>query len=406
MSSERWVLSKWKPVSDAATLPPELDRHAITFGDDTVVLAPESGPPGAAALQPLADDLSLPSIHLVAQVGNRFEAEHPEVPILYAKGRYLLVTMDPQLAREQAQRGCYAIVPISIPDVVFAVRRRETAAAAPEDATSDLLATLSRQRIEQSLEHLISFGTRHSTSAKYQEAAQWAADSMAADGYQVRLEPVAVGSGGGRSFNVVAERPGTGSGPREAVLVTAHLDSVNHEVLQGPAPGADDNGTGAAGVVELAHCLAAHSCSRDLRFILFGGEEQGLFGSIAYVNALPSPPGIHAIINMDMIGTLNGTAAPTVMIEGGQVSVPLMDRLSTAASTYTDLTIQTSLHYFNSDHVPFIDAGIPGVLLIEGNDSANKRVHTARDTIAHVDFDLMTDILRMHLAVLADSCQA
>ena len=406
MNSERWVLSRWSSLSDTARLPRELERHAITFGDDTVVLAPESGPGSSDAdgLRSLAGDLSLPTLHLVAQVGNRFEAEHPEVPVLYSKGRYLVVAMDPQRARDQAQRGCYAIEPISIPDVVFDVRRREGAVPAADAATSDLLAALSRQRLEESLEHLVSFGTSSLDQCQYKEAAQWAADSMAADGYQVRLEQVAVG--GGQSWNVIAERPGSGNGSRDAVVVTAHLDSVNHEVQQGPAPGADDNGTGAAGVLELAHCLAGRSCARDLRFILFGGEEQGLFGSLAYVGGLPSPPAIHTVINMDMIGTLNGTTTPTVMIEGGQVSVPLMDRLVAAAETYTDLTIQTSLHYFNSDHVPFIDAGIPGVLLIEGNDSANTRVHTARDTMAHVDFDLMSNILRMHLAVLATSCDA
>ena len=81
MNSERWVLSRWSSLSDTARLPRELERQTITFGDDTVVLAPESGPGSSEAegLRPLAGELSLPTLHLVAQVGNRFEAEHPEL---------------------------------------------------------------------------------------------------------------------------------------------------------------------------------------------------------------------------------------------------------------------------------------------------------------------------------------
>jgi Zn-dependent M28 family amino/carboxypeptidase len=187
--------------------------------------------------------------------------------------------------------------------------------------------------------------------------------------------------------------------------VTAHLDSVNHEQPGGPAPGADDNASGAAGVLELAACLAQRDCASDLRFILFGGEEQGLLGSITHVESLPPQPPIRAVVNMDMIAAVNGTAGPTVLIEGGQVSQPVMDELAAAAHAYTGLTVQTSLRYFNSDHVPFIEAGIPAVLLIEGNDSANTRVHSERDTVAHLDHDLASEILRMHLAFLCRTCE-
>jgi Zn-dependent M28 family amino/carboxypeptidase len=110
---------------------------------------------------------------------------------------------------------------------------------------------------------------------------------------------------------------------------------------------------------------------------------------------------VSAAINMDMIATIN-TTARSVLIEGGPVSQPLIERLVETAHTYTDLTVQTSLHFFNSDHVPFITAGIPAVLLIEGNDSANAAVHTARDTLDRVDVALMTDIVRMNMAAVLE----
>ena len=69
--------------------------------------------------------------------------------------------------------------------------------------------------------------------------------------------------------------------------MSAHLDSIN---LKGnatsPAPGADDDGSGSAGVLEIARALKDFKSRHDLRLVLFGGEEQGLFGSKHYVAAL------------------------------------------------------------------------------------------------------------------------
>ncbi|MGH9362294.1 MAG: M28 family peptidase, partial [Thermoanaerobaculia bacterium] len=96
------------------------------------------------------------------------------------------------------------------------------------------------------------------------------------------------------------------------------------------------------------------------------------------------------------------TEAPAVLIEGGPgVSEAVIDALAEAAGTYTSLAVQTSLNPFNSDHVPFIDAGVPAVLTIEGADRANQNVHTRDDTLDHIDFDLFLQILTMNVAFLA-----
>jgi len=110
---------------------------------------------------------------------------------------------------------------------------------------------------------------------------------------------------------------------------------------------------------------------------------------------------IRAVLNMDMIGGRN-TPEPGVLLEGGEVSRPVIDGLARAAATYTGLAITTSLHPYNSDHVPFIDAGIPAVLTIEADDGANTRPHTADDVVDAVDPDLAIEILRMNLAYLAE----
>jgi Zn-dependent M28 family amino/carboxypeptidase len=251
------------------------------------------------------------------------------------------------------------------------------------------------------LDHLAAFPTRHSLSSHFTAAAEWARDNLQSWGYALQVSVITVGSG--TSLNVVADKPGVGTVARELIIVTAHLDSVNSAGgVNAPAPGADDNGSGSAGVLEMARVFATETLQHDLRFILFGGEEQGLHGSIQYVQGLPfaNRSRIRAVINMDMIATLN-TPTPTVLLEGASISQSVMTSLATAAATYTSLVVQQSLNPFASDHVPFINGLLPAVLTIEGADSSNSNVHTANDTLAHIDNDLATEILRMNVATVA-----
>jgi Zn-dependent M28 family amino/carboxypeptidase len=80
----------------------------------------------------------------------------------------------------------------------------------------------------------------------------------------------------------------------------------------------------------------------------------------------------------------------------------MVARLSASAHTYTKLTVNTSFEPHDSDHVPFIDAAVPAVLTIEGNDDANHNIHSANDTLNHINHDLALEILRMNTAYVAD----
>ncbi|MBD0322658.1 MAG: Zn-dependent exopeptidase M28, partial [Aldersonia sp.] len=270
-----------------------------------------------------------------------------------------------------------------------------------DPAIADLLVRLSRTRYEQSLDTIAALATRHSLSPEFRAMASATAEQLRAMGYSVRQPAITMP--GGSSENVVAEQVGTGVGPRGLVIVTAHLDSVNQAGRELPAPGADDNASGAAGLLELAHVVSTEPWPNDVRFILFGGEEQGLLGSKSYVDALEGIERhrLRAVINMDMIARRNGPT-PGVLIEGASVSRDLIDRLVTSAATWTRLEVSTSLQPYASDHVPFIDAGLPAVLTIEANDTANTDVHSDRDVLDKLDAALAMEILRMNLAALAD----
>ncbi len=341
-------------------------------------------------------------LYLVGQAGNAFIDHFPNARVALNRGRYLAVVLTTAEVREAERESgaCFGLIPL--PANTHAVlRATPPQRVEPSPEIAALVADVSPDELLASITYLADLGTRHSLSGEFTSAADWARVKLESYGFAVSISDVSVG--GGTSLNVVADKPGTSDSSR-LVVATAHLDSVNARGgPAAPAPGADDNGSGAAGVLEIGRLLRGESSPNDLRLILFGGEEQGLHGSLQYVDALGQSDRarLDAVINMDMVATLN-VPQPTVLLEGAPVSQQLMNDLAAAADTYTDLVVETSLNPFASDHVPFIDAGLPALLTIEGGDTANVNIHTANDSVDKIHPPLGAEILRMNVAVLAD----
>jgi hypothetical protein len=363
---------------------------------------------GRAAGRSGADRPLLPEqrLHLVTQLGRSFQEDHPGVRVVVDKGRYLVVDPAPgQLTAGNPAAGCYDIRPLPADTAVFAERPPGTVTGTAEGAA---LPGLSRASYEHDVDRLASLRTRHSGSAEFLDALAWAKEQLADLGFATMVQDVPFP--GGRTRNLVAERPGSGSG-RQVALVTGHLDSVNLAPnnaggAPAPAPGADDNASGSAGVLAVGRALAGRTGCHGLRLVLFGGEEQGLFGSRHYVDRLDAAERarILAVVNMDMIACRN-TEHPTVLLEGAPVSEPIVEALAGVARQHTTLAVQTSLEPFNSDHVPFLHHGIPAVLTIEGTDSANHRLHTAQDTVETLDVGLAMEILLMNTLFIAQTVE-
>lgn len=380
----------------------------VRFGNETLLFSDDEAQPGPPASRGARvphrhEDVSKEQLHVVVQHGRTFQDHNPDVPVLHDRGRFLLVKLDPKQAKQLAKKHetCYGIMPLAENQAVFETRERAEARA-PVAFVQNLVNKVSRTTLEQDLTKLVSFPTRHSTSAGFTNAVAWAQQQLNAMGFQTRQQVVSVN--GANSRNIIADKRGNGSTvKRKIVIVCAHLDSIN--LAGGPsanAPGADDNGSGSAGLLEMARAFQAHRAIHDLRFILFGGEEQGLFGSRRYVSTLTAAERakITAVVNMDMIGSLNSDAR-SVLIEGAPLSQSVIDSLSAAGATYTKLSVEISLNPFASDHVPFINAKIPAVLTIEGADNTNENIHSAKDTIDRIDYETALEILRMNVAFVA-----
>lgn len=358
----------------------------------------------ALSLDEIGSVANRDDMFLVIQIGRVFQQEHPGVPVLFDKGRFLVVEMSPeQVAELSAREGHtdFSIEPLEDNVKVFDVRAPGTDRVARVPWVQDMVNAVSGSEFEASLEHLVSFPTRYSPSLHYDQALNWARSQFDAMGYATTVQPLTFGNE--TTKNLIADRPGSGTGRRQLVVVCAHLDSISG-TPQTRAPGADDNASGCAGAIEMARVLKEHDAVHDVRFILFGAEERGLVGSRKYVDGLPMAERqrIGYAVNMDMIASDNTPfPLPAVLIEGAEVSRGVIDDLASAAATYTSLVVQTSLKAANSDHVSLIKADIPCVLAIEGTDDQNHRVHTANDTLAHLDIDLAVEILRMNVAAVA-----
>ena len=372
------------PTADAAG-----GARSARFGDKTLLWVPAEQHLGRASR-------TAPGLLLVTQVGRSFQDDYPDVTPLLDHGRHLVISAADRPRRRS--NNCWRIETLRADTTI--VDSPSVSAARADPTVADLVGEVSTTSYQSDLTWLASLPTRHSLSTTFTQAMDLAADRMVALGYQVARTPITVGAG--HSADLIGDRQGVGTN-RELIIVTAHLDSIN--IAGGPgatAPGADDNGSGSAGVLELGRLVSTRTWQHDVRLILFGGEEEGLFGSKQYVAALPPAERsrVRAVLNMDMIATAN-TATPTVLLEGAPVSSSQINALAAAAATYTGLKVETSLNPFASDHVPFINAGIPAVLTIEGADSANGHIHSANDTLNFIDWSLAAEILRMNIAALA-----
>lgn len=188
-----------------------------------------------------------------------------------------------------------------------------------------------------------------------------------------------------QSQNIVAKRlPNKSNGKTGIVHVTAHYDSVPL------APGANDNASGTAAMLELARVLKAYPIDKEIRFIACGAEEIGLKGSEYYVSQLNDEEITRSIgnFNMDMIATsydkCNILYADTV---DGEANLISDTAIASGARLGKDLL---AVNYGrSSDHAPFGDFGIPAACFIWGDDKGKLEpwYHTPEDNLA-INFSL------------------
>jgi Peptidase family M28 len=190
------------------------------------------------------------------------------------------------------------------------------------------------------------------------------------------------GSGQITRSNVIGTWTGT-SKPDEWIIVGGHYDSRNASLSSTlNAPGADDNASGCVATIELARVLTAFRPQRSILFMCYAGEEQGLYGSKAHVQALQQSGDfikVQSVVIMDMIG-YSADSQLDVLFESSVANSAYLQRFAAAAATYVPaLNVSISTNPFGSDHIPYINAGKQTLLVIEGDWDSYPYYHTSSD---------------------------
>ena len=294
------------------------------------------------------------------------------------------------------------------------------------DATSSALAAVEAQRFVDAL--TIITGPRPPGSAHWQTVQDLCAERFAALGFTVERHRYATG------VNVIGVRPGTRL-PDERIVVSAHYDSVN------ACAGADDNGSGVAGVLEAARVLSLQPHARTLAVACWDQEESGLIGSRAYVTrAVAAGEAIVASYVFEMIGYRSRdpgsqrtdpgldlvypeqTAAIAANQHRGDFILVIHDaRAATTVADFERLAADLGLPTIvlpvpdslkrsamaaglrRSDHAPFWDADVAAVQLTDTADFRNPHYHCAGgpDALADIDVEFATLTLKATVGAVA-----
>lgn len=229
----------------------------------------------------------------------------------------------------------------------------------------------------------------------------------------------------GRTWhNIIVELPGTEL-PKEVLIVSAHFDAVPG------APGADDDGSGVAALLEAARVLKDQKLRRTVRLIFFNLEEIGLEGSKEHVKryklrvdaGLEKPIGM---VSLEMLGFFStapdSQRSPMPKIEGvfdpptvgdfigiatlkkhsafarrwaaGMQNAPPLPDGSALKVVVADMLPIAPPDFLRSDHAYFLASGYPALMLTDTANFRNPNYHKPTDTVATIDADRFTQVAR------------
>ena len=276
-------------------------------------------------------------------------------------------------------------------------------AATPAHAQSTriqaLLDGVDPVRIRADVEALSALHTRFALSPEFWRATDLVKKRLQGHGLLPVLDPFMAGPA--LVNNVIVTLPGSVPG-RPVIIASAHYDSITFDA-DTRSPGAEDNASGTAGLLEMARALAGQRLAAEVRLIFFAAEEEGRWGSKHLVSSYSKSGGLSrvgAVINMDMIGH-DPLGKREMVVDSFPVSRGLAGRIQAAALAYTRLVVYVDIFSpGRSDHGTFAMAGVPAVNLASATWHNYTAYHTGRDTPDQVDPAMVALVTRANLATI------
>ncbi|MCK4511304.1 M20/M25/M40 family metallo-hydrolase [bacterium] len=277
----------------------------------------------------------------------------------------------------------------------------------PDSLITALMDSTSLIRMVGTIQRLQDFGSRYVVVDSCWAAGLWIRDRFEEYGYaDVRLDTFRTMSfqDSVAAMNVIAVKEGT-TRPSEYVVLGGHYDSVNAENFYDPlalAPGADDNATAVAAVLEAARLLKDVPTDRSIIFACWSAEEVGLWGSRHFVaEAVEESLDIVVYLNMDCLGYIEPSPdeAPVIVFTDS-LSFAIAGYMQTLAHTHTQYRLQTCVRPIGaSDHTSFWEAGYNVVDM--GTTIASPYRHTTDDILDNLDPDFARALAAVNVAATA-----
>lgn len=332
---------------------------------------------------------------------------------------------------------------------------------------SKMVSQVSADSLKSYIHTLVSFGTRHTLSTqtdkkrgigaarnwvlqKFNEFAKNSNGRMTAFIDTITLQPdgkrvdqtVLLG-------NVMAVLKGTDPNDKRVFIITGHLDNMRSNVMDkiGDAPGANDDGSGCAAVIECARIMVSHSFPATIIFVTVSGEEQGLLGATFLSNKAKAEGWIiGGVLNNDVVGSNNSNETNIINntqvrvfsegipsyetektikmiqslgLENDSKSRQLARYVKEIGERYADhlevkMIYRTDRFLRGGDHLPFLHNGFTAVRITEMNENYMRQHQDVRvengihygDLPEHIDFEYLRKNTAMNLSVLANLSKA
>ena len=326
-----------------------------------------------------------------------------------------------------------------------------------------IAAEVSEDALHASIAKLVGFGTRHSLSGTISPirgiapAQAWVksrfAEISAACGSCLQIDTPSENFTGARVpvstafMDVLAIQRGQ-SDPDRVIIIAGHLDSRNTDAMDAvhDAPGADDDGSGTAAVLEAARVLSKHKFPATLVYAVLTGEEQGLYGGTVLAHyARDHHWNVEADLNNDIIGNSHGgdgaidanhvrvfsegtrdleteAEAKGIRYNGGEIDSPSRNLARYVAELgeqyfknfHARMIYRTDRYGRGGDQVPVLAAGFPALRITEAKENYNREHQNVRsengvaygDVIEAVDFPYLAQVTRLNLVAMASLAMA
>lgn len=288
-----------------------------------------------------------------------------------------------RIARYFEPKGKIAPLDIKTPDIHW------------DPFIDSVLSTISLDSLKATIQRLQDFKTRYAYTDSCRAAEEWLKNKIST--YVDSSILWSFEYKGTWMRNVIGYKAGSMD---EFVMITSHLDAITYADPYNVAPGADDNASGTAVVMEAARILKGIETGTSIRFVPFTAEELGLIGSEHYADYIyTNNEPLLATLNFDMVGyQTNDGKDFEIYGDSSSIAYKVMVQVAQLyTNTYNEYIPQ---YTWGSDHAPFADYGYAWTFVIESSYYLNPNYHQPSDLISTIDDSLLLNAARIGIATL------